>query len=197
MNEGVEPACVDWRQRLAESRRANEDGPTRRYVQLATVDEDGCGRCRTVLFRELLDDPPRLMFVTHCQSPKARQMRENPWGEACWYFRATLEQFRFLGRYEPLGADCADAQRPFRRQVWEQMPEKGRKLFYWPAPGELRTPETNFEPQGDMATPPASFCIVLLEVVRVDWLDLRPWPHERVIYDRNDDGQWRARSVVA
>ena len=75
----------------------NRQSPQSRFVQLATIRENGRPAVRTLVFRGFLDDTHRLTFATDGRSEKVVEIEHSPWAEACWYFHLTREQFRFSG----------------------------------------------------------------------------------------------------
>ena len=65
-----------------------------RYVQIATVREDGRPANRTVVFRGFLWETEKLTFVTDSRSCKVQEVAKNPWCELAWYFPDSREQYR-------------------------------------------------------------------------------------------------------
>jgi pyridoxamine 5'-phosphate oxidase len=89
-------ATPRWATQIDESLAKNNQPPVDRYVQLATVTEDGEPRVRTVVFRGWADAPlpgdsPALSFITDSRSDK---MRQSDAAEVCWYLVEAREQFR-------------------------------------------------------------------------------------------------------
>jgi hypothetical protein len=87
-----------WRSHLAAALHRNRSLRFARYLQLATVRVDGRPANRTVVFRGFLEETNCLKFVTDIRSQKVEEINLYPWGEICWYFPKTREQFRIAGK---------------------------------------------------------------------------------------------------
>jgi pyridoxamine 5'-phosphate oxidase len=190
-----------WRSVLAGVLHRNRSLPTSRYLQLAMVNQQGRPTNRTVVFRGWRDPASQLQFVTDGRSAlraatgttKAIEIAQNPWVEACWYFAKTREQFRIAGTLELIDAQNEHYQ--LERQVaWEQMSEAGRAQFYWPLPGAVRT-EQDYLIGESQSAPAPDFCLLLLNPVMVDRLELRGNPQTRSRYCLLDDQQWSSESI--
>src|SRR5690349_9877154 len=68
-------------------------------MTLATADETGAPRARSVVCRDL-HDGGGLVFATDARSDKARHLRRDPRAEAVLWLEAAFVQFRFRGRIE-------------------------------------------------------------------------------------------------
>jgi pyridoxamine 5'-phosphate oxidase len=190
-----------WRSIIAGALHRNRSLPASRYLQLATVDHRGRPANRTVVFRGWRDPESQLQFVTDGRSAlrdaagttKAEEIANNPWAEACWYFAKTREQFRIAGKLQLIDAHSTDCQ-PERQAAWDQMSDAGKVQFYWPLPGAVRVEEGFGEPQLTLE-PAADFCLLLLNPVMVDRLELRGNPQSRSRYCLLDDREWSIDSV--
>jgi len=130
-----------------------------RYVQLATVREDNRPSNRTVVYRGFLNDTENITFITDRRSQKVEELRRRPYGEICWYFPETREQYRFSGSCIVVHSDgvepsCHDSSSsPWnskschtdpslapsvlsgaRQKIWSILSDPGRAQFSWPAP---------------------------------------------------------------
>jgi PPOX class probable FMN-dependent enzyme len=196
-----------WRTPLARALHRNRSLPQSKYVQLATLSPDGLPSNRTIVFRGWLEPGSQLKFVTDRRSRKAQQLlaittpdcstEPRSWGEVCWYFSKTREQFRIAGRMYLVTADCplSDLSQA-RQEAWEQMSDGGRIQFTWPAPGAERSDygETfNLTPP-DLDRVARDFCLLLLQPMVVDHLQLRGNPQDRDTYHLVNE-QWDRRSV--
>jgi PPOX class probable FMN-dependent enzyme len=101
-------SLAPWRSLLSRALHKNRSLPYARYFQLATVRADSRPANRTVVFRGFLEDTDQLKIITDSRSQKADQIDHLSWGEACWYFPNTREQFRFAGQLTLVGADYPD-----------------------------------------------------------------------------------------
>lgn len=187
-----------WRSSLQGALHRNRSLVYSRYVQLATVRLDGRPANRTVVFRGFLE-PDRLQFITDARSDKAEQMMQQRWGEVCWYFPKTREQFRLLGELTLVGADePAPGLLQARQTLWQNLSDMGRVQFAWPHPGQPRDSDGFDPPPPDPQTPPPNFCLLLLDPVRVDHLELRGEPQNRRLYLRSAGGsgdEWTTEEV--
>jgi pyridoxamine 5'-phosphate oxidase len=184
-----------WRSPLARALHRNRALPYARYFQLATVRSGDRPANRTVVFRGFLDSTNQLKIITDARSEKIPQIDQTPWGEACWYFPKTREQFRLYGHLTLITAADPDPQsQPIRQKAWQELSDAARIQFTWATPKQLRTE------QGFPATPPASdqplanFCLLLLDPVEVDHLELRGDPQNRSIYQLQE-GDWITATV--
>ncbi len=87
-----------WRSPLARAIHRHRSLPHSKYVQLATVGSDLRPHNRTIVFRGWLEPDSQMKFVTDLRSQKAQDLLAinagESWGEVCWYFTKTREQFR-------------------------------------------------------------------------------------------------------
>lgn len=175
-----------WRSPLARALHLNRSLPNARYLQLATIGKDGKPANRTVVFRGFLDD--QLKFVTDARSAKADQIQSQPWGEACWYFPKTREQFRIAGMLTLVRSQHPDLTIEKARQIaWQELSDAARQQFVWPHPGEAKADIAAFQlPFPDPAQALEHFCLLLLDPVQVDRLELRGDPQNRWIYQREE-----------
>ncbi|BAZ13466.1 pyridoxamine 5'-phosphate oxidase-related FMN-binding protein [Calothrix sp. NIES-4071] len=182
----------NWRQILIGVLHRNRKQPYSRYFQLATVRTDGYPANRTVVFRGFLNNTNQLKIIVDSRSEKINQIQHQPFAEACWYFTETREQFRLAGKLTLVGADCDDAElEKARVSTWQELSDNARIQFAWAHPGEKRANPEAFAPsQPDAVTPLANFCLLLLDPVKVDHLELRGEPQNRYLYTRDEQENW-------
>lgn len=184
-----------WRSPLARALHQNRSLIYARYLQLATVRLDQRPANRTVVFRGFLEKTNALKFVTDQRSEKVGQIAATSWGEACWYFPKTREQFRFLGQLTVVGDHHADVTlAQARGAMWQDLSDSGRSQFYWPVPGQPKAEAIAFS-SPDTEIPPENFCLLLLDPERVDRLELRGTPQNRCIYQQDLDHNWFIQDV--
>jgi pyridoxamine 5'-phosphate oxidase len=191
-------SLAPWRSPLARALHNNRSLPYARYFQLATVRADGRPANRTVVFRGFLEDTNQLKIITDSRSQKADQIQHQSWGEICWYFPKTREQFRFTGQLTLVGADYSDQPLQNARQTtWQDLSDAARLQFAWPYPGEERTQDNDaFSPlPPNPEQPLPNFCLLLLEPVQVDHLELRGDPQNRWLYCVNTSQDWYKQAV--
>ena len=191
-------SLAPWRSLLARALHNNRSLPYARYFQLATVRADGRPANRTVVFRGFLEDTNQLKIITDSRSQKADQIQHQSWGEACWYFPKTREQFRFTGQLTLVGADDPNsALKKARQRTWQDLSDAARLQFAWPDPGKARTEDNAaFSPPAPNPEQPLpNFCLLLLDPVQVDRLELRGDPQNRWLYTLNNSEDWYEQAV--
>lgn len=190
-------SLAPWRSPLSRAEHRNRSVPNARYLQLATVGSDGKPANRTVVFRGFLEGSDRLKFVTDARSEKAGQIDRHPWGEICWYFPKTREQFRISGQLTLVRAGTPDPSLFKARQIaWQELSDAARQQFAWPQPAAPRADAGAFQPPlPDPAEPLSHFCLLLLEPEQVDFLELRGDPQNRCIYRLEGDRTWVSHAV--
>lgn len=180
------PALAPWRSPLARALHRNRSRPYSRYLQLATVRSDGRPANRTVVFRGFRDPFNDLLFITDTRSDKIGPLAAHPYGEACWYFTQTREQFRLNGLLTLVtAATTAPPWSDLRHRLWQAQSEKSRQSFTWPAPGQARQ-DSGFD-QSVPQEPPTTFGLLVLSPTGVDHLELRGTPQHRYRYDLTGD----------
>jgi PPOX class probable FMN-dependent enzyme len=186
-----------WRPSLNLALHRNRAAPEARFVQLATLRDDGGPANRTVVFRGFLDATGQLVFITDGRSRKAAQIERFPRGEACWYFPRSREQFRFSGRLALVRADHPDgALLEFRRLVWRGLSAAARRPFAWPAPGAARAPSSAYSTApADPEQPLIDFCLLMLDPTEVDHLELLEPVQARWLYRLDENARWTAHEI--
>jgi pyridoxamine 5'-phosphate oxidase len=186
-----------WRQILTGVLHRNRKHPYSRYFQLATVQTDGYPANRTVVFRGFLNNTDQLKIITDSRSQKISDIKHQPFAEACWYFTETREQFRLLGKLTLIGANNGDVEQlSWRASTWQELSDNARIQFAWAHPGKERAnPEAFAPPQPDAVKPLPEFCLLLLDPVKVDHLQLRGEPQNRYLYTRDALGNWTCLEI--
>lgn len=185
-----------WRSPLARALHRNRSLAHARYLQLATLRQDGRPANRTVVFRGFLDGTNQLKFVTDARSEKFAQIEYSSWAEACWYFAQTREQFRLMGQLTLVSdRDDAPLLQQARLTAWQELSDAARTQFAWAYPGKPREGNSGFDvPVPDSKVPLPHFCLLLLNPERVDHLELRGNPQNRWIHDRQGQA-WTTQEV--
>lgn len=190
-------SIAPWRSYLANALKKNRTHPHSRYFQLATVRNDGLPANRTVVFRGFLKDTDKLKIITDSRSEKITEIHNQSWGEICWYFTTSREQFRIAGRIIIIDGNHQDSElQRARESNWQELSDNARIQFAWAHPGKPRVePEAFSPPQPDSVKPLDDFCLLLLEPVKVDHLRLRGEPQNRTFYVRDEAGVWDVTEV--
>ncbi|MDJ0902822.1 MAG: pyridoxamine 5'-phosphate oxidase family protein [Xenococcus sp. MO_188.B8] len=188
----------EWRSRLASALHRNRAKHHSRYFQLATVSPEGLPKNRTVVFRGFLESTNTIQIITDSRSQKAAQIFNQPWGEICWYFTKTREQFRISGYLQLVDCDNDDLELiAARKAAWQKISDNARSQFMWPNPGEARSDDlTLFTPETPSAHEPVTnFCLLLLTPQKVDHLELREEPQNRRLYQLQSNGNWTIQTI--
>lgn len=198
---GAPIPLAPWRLPLARALHRNRALVYARYAQLATLRPNGRPANRTIVFRGFVDQAISnayndLTFITDRRSEKVTQIDHNHWGELCWYFPKTREQFRLAGQLTVIDAANTDAAwQKLRRMTWHNLSDAARAQFVWPDPKQLRADQHAFAVgELDPHQPLEAFCLLRLTPTEVDHLELKGEPQNRCLYTL-DQGQWQPRSV--
>jgi PPOX class probable FMN-dependent enzyme len=187
-----------WRSAIAHALHRNRSLVYARYLQLATVQPNGRPANRTLVFRGFLEDTNQLKFITDTRSAKADQIQQEPWAEVCWYFPNTREQFRITGCLTLVGNDDSHQDLKLARiSIWQELSDAARLQFAWPHPGKPRVenPEAFAPPAPDPVQPLPNFCLLLLDPLQVDHLELRGEPQNRKFYRRHENQEWFCEEI--
>ena len=187
-----------WRSPLVRALHLNRSLAYARYLQLATVRADGRPANRTLVFRGFLADSDRLKFVIDSRSQKPEQIERQSWAEACWYFPSSREQFRIFGSLTLVKADELNtALHQARQATWQELSDAARLQFAWPDPRRPKADSAAFKPPPPNPNEPlANFCLLLLQPLQIDHLQLRSDPQNRTIYSWHEDKQaWSTQAV--
>lgn len=191
-------SLAPWRGAIAHALHRNRSLVYARYLQLATLQANGRPANRTLVFRGFLEDTNQLKFITDSRSAKTDQIQQQPWAEVCWYFPNTREQFRITGCLTLVSGDDSDQDlQPARIAMWQELSDAARLQFAWPHPGKPRveTPEAFAPPVPERMQPVPNFCLLLLDPVEVDHLELRGEPQTRSLYHRDDQQEWSSQAI--
>lgn len=189
-------SVAPWRSLLDRALDKNRRLPYARYFQLATIRPNNRPANRTVVFRGFLEDSNQLKIITDFRSQKIAEINRNAWGEACWYFPETREQFRLSGQLTLIGVEDSNLEmQKARLTTWQKLSDAARVQFAWSHPGEERQASDPFSPPiPDSSQPLPNFCLLLLDPQQVDRLELRGDPQNRTLYVCND-GDWSTQAV--
>jgi PPOX class probable FMN-dependent enzyme len=197
MITGNDMTLAPWRSPLARALHRNRALVYSRYAQLATISPEGRPTNRTIVFRGFMAETNQLWFVTDRRSEKIDHILHNPWGELCWYFPKTREQFRISGSLQLVMVDEKESTwLEERKRAWSQLSDAARTQFSWPHPKQERENLDVLEAYSpDPLQPLDTFCLLVLHPTQVDHLELRGHPQDRTLYQWGDDQVWRMQSV--
>lgn len=188
-----------WRILLERSENRSRSIRGSNYVQLATVDQGGRPRCRSIVFRGFLNVPDDhvlrntcdnrsciMKMTTDSRSRKVEQVMAHPTQatELVWWFPRSSEQYRVSGQLVFVGSgqydhDSDQTLATARREQWGNLSEAARESFLVDkVPGQAYdgepspVPVGGRDPDGKVVPPPDAFLLMLLLPERVDYLRL-------------------------
>lgn len=183
-----------FKQWYAEAQKLPLDEPT--AVTLATADATGRPSARVVLLKAL--DERGFVFYTNLESPKSKQLRENPRAALCFHWMPVGRQVRVEGHVESVTDEEADAyfaSRPRQSQVaaWASKQSQAMEGRF-----ELEKRVAKYAVKwavGNLPRPPFwSGYRVIPEAI--EFWNVRPFRlHDRVLYTRGENGAWTAREL--
>ncbi|MBL0405623.1 pyridoxamine 5'-phosphate oxidase family protein [Microvirga aerilata] len=157
-------------------------------MQLATIGMDGAPRVRTVVLRQADEVRSTVSFVTDLRSPKIAEIRREPRVSLVGYDPQAGIQVRLEGRAVILD------QPEDKKSIWDRCRPHTLALFQTPdAPGtEIASPRAvsgTVEHCDGTEQAFRNFCVVTVELQRLEWLDLSPEGHQRCFF-RQTAGSW-------
>jgi pyridoxamine 5'-phosphate oxidase len=165
-------------------------------MTLATATPDGRPSARIVLLKRL--DARGLVFATHSESRKGREIAANPWGSVVLYWQALERQVRVEGRIEPatpaesdeiFGARPRDAQLgAWASRQSDVLPDRDT-LDRAVREAAERFPAT-------VPRPPHWGAYRLVPVAIELWVGRPHRLHDRLRYERRSDGGWDRRRLA-
>ena len=142
---------------------------------LATVDEAGVPRARTIVMRGANGEKREILFYTDARSPKAAQLRSSGQAALVFWDGDLGWQLRIAGECD------IDTDGPAVETIWRQITGTPAALDYLaPAPpgSRLEMPETAKSREHHLA-------VVTVSVGDIDWLELNDRGHRRALISGN------------
>ncbi|KAJ0962118.1 hypothetical protein J5N97_029946 [Dioscorea zingiberensis] len=145
------------------------------FIQLATLGTSGRPANRTVVFRGFPDASDRIQIHTDSRSCKIEEIKHCPFGEICWYFTESWEQFRINGRIEIIDNSSSDAVKIQQREkAWHSISHKSKLQYLVPPPRLPYTEEPSKDYQLDPSAGPVdAFSVLILDPDQVDYVNLK------------------------
>ncbi|GAB5355793.1 hypothetical protein AAMO2058_000235900 [Amorphochlora amoebiformis] len=201
-------SCITptWLKDLNESIETEKDDPASKFMTLTTLSTasgQAEPRGRTVVFRGFLGkgDGLALKVITDVRSEKIDEIRANNRAEICWYFKDTREQYRLRGSLDVISHDEKNSERlGWWQSQWKSLSPGMRQSYEWPAPGVLRSSAdedtADFLDPSPSESPSPNYCLLLLRVECVDYLNLRSKPQIRKVHEVSSEGaKWTVKRV--
>ena len=189
------PGEMPWRERIVGSIAKSRKIRGGNYVQLASVDDAGLPRVRTVVFRGFAPDGS-LKIITDARSQKVQQSKQV---EVCWWFSQSSEQYRFAGDITYIDEDGSADDVALRKQQWGNLSDKAREQFFWAHPpaetfdaAPEAVPAGGRDAEGKVLPAPDVFLLGLVAPDAVDYLRLTDNFRQ---LDRLADGAWDCARV--
>lgn len=161
---------------------------------LATADAGGRPAARYVLLKEF--DSDGFVFYTHADSPKGRQLRDNPRAALVFYWHPMHRQVRIEGTVEMLDEDRAEAYfrtRPRGSQVSARVAPQSSRLDSREHL-QRRAAEVDSEFSGAPVPRPGNWHGYRVRPEAIEfWQGQENRLHDRIVYRRRADGWGLAR----
>ncbi|XP_020675652.1 pyridoxine/pyridoxamine 5'-phosphate oxidase 2 isoform X1 [Dendrobium catenatum] len=168
-------AVQQWRALLAGALESNAHLNHSSYFQLATISVNGRPANRTVVFRGFQEGSDNILINTDRRTKKVEEITHNPYGEICWYFTESWEQFRINGRIDIIDCSTRDlAKLQQREEAWFASSLNSRLQSLRPFPRLPVLEEPCEDYQLDPSTGPVdSFCLLVFGPEQVDYVNLK------------------------
>ena len=159
-------------------------------MNVATVDANGRPSSRIVLVKQF--DERGFTWYTNYDSRKAQELRANPFAALLFFWSELERQVRIEGRVETTSAEESDKyfhSRPLKSRLSAIASQQS-------APIDNRAAlERNYEAvaatAGDAPARPANWGGFRLVPERIEfWQGRRSRFHDRIVYERQEDGSW-------
>ncbi|KAG8073161.1 hypothetical protein GUJ93_ZPchr0006g42977 [Zizania palustris] len=153
-----------------------------------------------VPFRGFQAQCDKIQINTDARNNKIGEIRNCPFGEICWYFADTWEQFRISGSIDVIDSSNPEpAMLQLRERAWFGSSVKSRLQYIGPCPG-VPVPDDDLVENSHLdpsAGPVDAFCLLVLDPEKVDYLSLKS--NQRLMFTRSQKGDgsndWRAEKI--
>ncbi|WOG88647.1 hypothetical protein DCAR_0207882 [Daucus carota subsp. sativus] len=169
-------AIAPWKQLLLNAMQSNSHLKHSSYFQLATIGINGRPANRTVVFRGFQDNTNKIQINTDSRTHKIEDLKQCPFGEVCWYFTDSWEQFRINCVVDVIdGSNPDPIKLQQREKAWFASSPRSRLQYVGPYPGLPSISEQSSEESSldDSTGPVDAFCLLVLNPEQVDYLNLK------------------------
>ncbi len=150
------------------------------FAYLATVDNAGIARVRTMTLRGYDSTAGTIWSTSHIDSQKVQHLKQHPDAELCLWLAEQGAQLRLQATW--LLVDTANMNLEFqklRQRTWDQQPPESRALYSQSAPGTVPTP----------------FTVLLGTITTIDALHISPTAFAHYRHQRAGDG-WQSQKLA-
>ncbi|KAK1376140.1 Pyridoxal 5'-phosphate synthase [Heracleum sosnowskyi] len=193
-------AVAPWKQLLMNAMQSNSHLKHSSYFQLATIGINGRPANRTVVFRGFQDNSDKIQINTDSRTHKIEDLKQCPFGEICWYFTDSWEQFRINGAVDVIdGSNPDPVKLQQREKAWFASSPRSRLQYVGPYPGLPSLGEqSSGESSLDNSTGPVdAFCLLVLNPEQVDYLNLKENKRVNFTTRQSDDSEklWNSENI--
>ena len=165
-------------------------------MSLATATKGGRPSVRIVLLKGVQDGG--FSFFTNYNSRKGKEIEENPQGALCWYWEKPSRQIRAVGKIVKLNRETSDQyfqKRPRGAQIAAIVSEQSKGIQ---SREELETiwltySERNHNTDLDCPEFWGGYHLIPDEIEF--WQGMRDRLHERILYTKGENHQWRIQRL--
>jgi pyridoxamine 5'-phosphate oxidase len=159
-------------------------------MMLATVDAANAPHVRCLVCRRI-DPEGRVYAAIDARTQKDTELRGDRRAEILFWLPKLRTQFRLSGDAKIV---TFPEDEPLHKEIWRQMSNESRSLFFWPTPGIAADTDNAF-PQAVSAdvSPPRNFEVFILTPKQIDRLSIDTHPHRRRLW--RSDTNWSGVDV--
>ena len=168
-----------WRQDLIGCQKREGSRHPYRWIQMATCSQN-IPSVRTVVLRGW--DMTKMEILTDSRTKKYKDILSNPNVELSLLFSRLRIQYRFQGTVE-ISSDLSK-----KNNYWSKLDDKEKMLWFWPSPGDIKDSANDFQFENKMYNLkflPENFILLLIDVSRVEKLNLKNYPHTRKLWKKS------------
>jgi pyridoxamine 5'-phosphate oxidase len=159
---------------------------------LATSGKDGKPSARVVYMRDVSDSG--LSFFTNYASDKGRDLEENPWACANFYWSELSRQVRFVGKVAKLPVELSDAyfaSRPRESQIGAWASDQSSELQNREELEQKVLDFTNRFEATEVPRPPHWGGYLIQPETVEFWQGRESRLHDRIVYQKELSGLWK------